>query len=258
MIGMQSVSLFALLLLCLTRYATCFRSQPLRAVPKRGVSMTLSAAATQIAIGTAAGIAGTLVSYPLETLKTKAQVEAFKISPSEAPTEIAVFKDQRDLNGLYGGVSVALVMQLFLKASAYGGYLLSLALMNTKYLKSMNFYLKIAFAAACTGLGGSFVVTIMDRIKVLLQTDTTNLFSSAAGAAEKVVAVDGAEGLVTRGLLVTMLKECLQGILYYFTLVPLIRSSLRSTYGAPAVYVYSSFAAAVAALLLYPLDSLKT
>mmetsp|Transcript_16396 Transcript_16396/g.35651 ORF Transcript_16396/g.35651 Transcript_16396/m.35651 type:complete len:326 (-) Transcript_16396:77-1054(-) len=220
-------------------------------------------AAASILAGSIAGAMGVGVAFPLDTLKTKQQVEAEKcsrieyvLSPAGTVTIRAVTSNlfttivdtwnDEGPGGFYGGVRTSMAGQAVIKATAFG--------VNNAVLHAGH---DLATAAATAGLATAFLACPVDRIKVLMQTGS---FDAESECVRSVLRTEGASGLLTTGLVPTLFREVPAYTLYFYLYGRLAASSLLGTdvLGAMAPLVDGALAGAACVVPVHPVDVVKT
>lgn len=230
--------------------------------------MMLPEAATSIIAGSIGGAAGVGAAFPLDTLKTKQQIDQegsssrieYDVSPSgevviqvgaPAPpttlfhTVIDIWNNQ-GLGGFYGGVSTSMAGQAIIKAVAFST--------NTAVL---NAHYDIATAAATAGLVTAFIAVPVDRIKVLMQT---NSFPTEQACLKHVLDTEGLKGLLSTGLVPTLFREVPAYTLYFYLYGTLMSSTILGTeaLGPLAPLVSGALAGATCVVPVHPVDVVKT
>ena len=174
--------------------------------------------------GAVAGSVGVTLSHPFDTIKTCIQDKKLK------PTT---------LRGLYRGFTSPLVGVGLEKSIVFGMYT------NTqKMLGSSNFGIPVAGAIA--GFFASFIVTPVERIKILLQTN------------HKYQSIQFSPKYLFRGLSATFTRE-MPGFAIYFTFYEKMKQQI---YGNKitnlGAFVLGGLAGALAWCFIYPQDCIKT
>lgn len=221
-------------------------------------------AVTSLLAGSIAGAVGVGAAFPLDTLKTKQQVEIencsriqYDISPSgemsikRAPPSsvldtIAETWSSQGLAGFYGGVQTSMVGQALIKATAFS---VNNAALHADYT--------LVAAAATAGLVTAFLAVPVDRIKVLMQTGS---FDSELECFQSVLKSEGIKGLLTTGLVPTLFREVPAYTLYFYLYgIFMSSSSLGSeALGAMAPLVSGALAGAFCVVPVHPVDVVKT
>ncbi len=228
------------------------------------ISLMMPEAATSLLAGSIAGAVGVGVAFPLDTLKTKQQVEMesssridYTLSPNGAlavsraaplsllETIVGVFQEE-GIGGFYGGVRTSMAGQAIIKATAFS--------VNTAVLHSG---FSLVAAAATAGLVTAFFAVPVDRIKVLMQTDS---YESELECFEAVIESEGVKGLLTTGLLPTLFREVPAYTLYFYLYGMLMSSGYLGTasLGPLAPLIDGAVAGACCVVPVHPVDVVKT
>mmetsp|Transcript_14464 Transcript_14464/g.22602 ORF Transcript_14464/g.22602 Transcript_14464/m.22602 type:complete len:339 (-) Transcript_14464:152-1168(-) len=223
-------------------------------------------AATSVIAGSIAGAVGVGVAFPLDTLKTKQQVEletCSKIEYAYSPTgEISIVRappstlwstildtmHHQGFHGFYGGVQTSMMGQALIKATAFS---VNTAALHADY--------NLATAAATAGFVTAFLAVPVDRIKVLMQSND-KLYESEADCIQSVLKAEGVSGLLTRGLVPTLFREVPAYTLYFYLYGNLMASSTLGTeaLGSLAPLVSGALAGAACVVPVHPVDVVKT
>lgn len=224
----------------------------------------LPEAATSIVAGSIAGAVGVGVAFPLDTLKTKQQVESENSSRIEyvvSPTGVVTIKagpsssllatiaetwNEEGLGGFYGGVRTSMAGQAVIKATAFG--------VNGAVLHADH---DLMTAAATAGLATAFLAAPVDRIKVLMQTGS---HATESACVRSVLRTEGLRGLLTTGLLPTLLREVPAYTLYFSLYGRLAASSVfgPDALGALAPLADGALAGAACVVPVHPADVVRT
>jgi hypothetical protein len=148
--------------------------------------------------GSLAGVVGIGVAYPLDSLKTKAQVYASTstaiVGQQQSLLDIAkiVYKKE-GIGGFYNGVAGVMVGEAFVKATLFGTNAWALS-----FFSDSPSIWQLIIAAAFSGVISSFVLNPIERVKVLMQANKS--YTSEIDCITQVVQKDGVTGLLSRGL----------------------------------------------------------
>jgi hypothetical protein len=232
--------------------------------------------------GSIAGALGVGVAFPLDTVKTRAQVMATDRKPFEdfvavdpasgtlalpppqpvgnSMTDVAdyIFKTE-GVGGFFGGVETSMVGQGIIKAVVFAvnAYMI-------EYLQAVNMFdgntnLQLLYAAATAGFVTSFLAAPVDRIKVLMQAGGSTYEGRADQAFQAVLKTEGWKGLMGRGLFCTMLREIPAYSLYFGVYGALMNWSMMTDQLGPAApLLYGATAGCLCWLPIYPIDVVKT
>jgi len=218
-------------------------------------------AATSLLAGSIAGAVGVGVAFPLDTIKTKEQVNAdsgsiidYSVSPSGEVCIVAVSErnlfssiteiwNSDGVEGFYGGIQTSMMGQAIIKATAFS--------VNTAALQA---HYDLLHAAAIAGLVTAFLAVPIDRIKVLMQT---NSFKTEYDCFRSVMDTEGLKGLLFTGLVPTLFREVPAYTLYFFLYAALM-STASETLGSMAPAISGALAGAVCVIPVHPADVVKT
>lgn len=178
--------------------------------------------------GGVSGMVGVVISHPFDTVKTHMQ------NSMKVPYNLKV---------LYRGIAAPLLGVGFEKAVVFG-----------IYTNTMN-YLKVQqcpenlihpCAGALAGFSASFIVTPVERIKILLQTNKFNTL--------KLYSIPQ----LYRGLSVTFTRET-PGFAIYFSIYNQIKEHIyNNQITLPGSFITGGIAGATSWLFIFPQDIIKT
>ena len=151
-------------------------------------AFALSPTFVNLGAGALAGSSGVFVSFPFDTLKTLSQVRSSKNLPSlirevfdeevgneqttpnphpqNTHSRIKLTPRAQGIKGFYQGVKGMVVGQAFIKSVAFASN--DWALQHTSQLATSNF-VSLVCAAMFAGFVTSFLVTPIERVKIILQ-----------------------------------------------------------------------------------------
>ena len=256
------------------------------------LSMVGPAAASVLA-GSIAGAIGVGVAFPLDTLKTKAQVLSQQRSASASAAissgnsngnantralasvsmlqTIAMVYKAEGWPGFFGGVKGMMAGQAVIKALAFSTNAATLAwLEQTVAANALSPALStitvsipptvLLLTAACTaGFVTSFVVAPIERIKVLMQASSA--YRNEWHCLTVILETEGWRGLFSRGLGPTLAREIPSYGLYFWTygwLTTSGSSMLGLDLGALSPLVFGAMSGMAAWIPVYPIDVVKT
>lgn len=223
----------------------------------------LPEAATSLIAGSIAGAVGVGAAYPLDTIKTKQQVDTeictnieYDVTSSGEVSILAVSKNNKSLfatvldiwksggiAGFYGGVQTSVMGQAIIKATAFS--------VNTAALQA---HYNMAHAAAIAGFITAFLAVPVDRIKVLMQT---GCYKTEYECFRSILDTQGLNGLLFTGLVPTLFREVPAYTLYFF-LYGALMSSVADSLGSIAPAVSGALAGAICVVPVHPVDVVKT
>jgi len=227
------------------------------------LNIMLPVAVTSVISGSIAGSIGVGVAFPLDTVKTKQQIDVetrsridYIISPSGlsvvkippnnfSATVVEIWKGG-GFEGFYRGVRTSMAGQGLIKATAFG--------VNSAILSHDH---DIITAAAAAGFITAFIAVPVDRIKVLMQSDS---FESELDCLRHVLDSEGLKGLLLTGLLPTLFREVPSYTLYFYLYERMITSSLigSEALGPLAPLIFGAIAGACCVVPVHPVDVVKT
>jgi hypothetical protein len=247
----------------------------------QSLSMVGPAAASVLA-GSIAGAIGVGVAFPLDTLKTKAQVLSQQRSASASATisgnsnaqalasvsmlqTIAMVYKADGWPGFFGGVKGMMAGQAVIKALAFSTNAATLVwLEQTMAANALSPSLSsitlpptvLLLTAACTaGFVTSFVVAPIERIKVMMQASSA--YRNEWHCLTVILETEGWQGLFSRGLGPTLAREIPSYGLYFWTYGWLTSGSMLDL-GALSPLVFGAMAGMAAWIPVYPIDVVKT
>lgn len=149
---------------------------------REGTSVNAFVDSTLLSLGAGsiAGMVGTGTAYPFDALKTKAQAYASNrdganLSLGMIDMAKVVLKEE-GVRGFYGGVFGVMFGQSFIKAAAFGSNAWALSLLESLSGASSAdspALLNLILAASFSGFVSSFVINPIERVKILMQADST-------------------------------------------------------------------------------------
>ncbi len=255
-----------------------------------GSTSTQVPAVASLIAGSVAGAVGVGVAFPLDTLKTKSQVLASQqqlmeqtsntnmtISASSSAaipvqqqqqqqldvTSLNMFQlmayihKEEGISGFFGGVKGMMVGQAVIKSVAFTAN--AMALQQLTALAGGVSNTATLLAAACfAGFVTSFLVTPIERIKVLLQASSK--YKNELDCFKAILATDGLTGIFSRGLGPTLAREvpsygiyfCLYGYLMQLSGVVAILGPIL------APLMFGAAAGMACWIPVYPVDVVKT
>ncbi|GAX15990.1 solute carrier family 25 (mitochondrial carnitine/acylcarnitine transporter), member 20/29 [Fistulifera solaris] len=236
--------------------------------PPRKQNVRVSALPTGVAslvAGSVAGAIGVGVSYPLDTLKVKAQLmipmednnlgtDGAAVYSRRAPTTydvvVHVLKNE-GVAGFFSGVKTTMMGQAIIKSVAFGVNAMALEALPGGSTTSL-------IAAACfAGFVTSFLVAPIERIKVMMQAQGRDLYrNNEILCIKAVLKTDGLKGLMVRGLGLTLAREVPSyGI--YFAVYGLLKEFSPFEF-ALAPLLYGAFSGCASWVPVYPIDVVKS
>lgn len=235
-------------------------------------------AAASVLAGSVAGAIGVGVAFPLDTLKTKAQVLSQQRSARATSSGnaqalasvsmlqiIAMVYKAEGWQGFFGGVKGMMAGQAVIKALAFSTNAAMLAFLEqTLAANAISPILSavtvpptvLLLTAACTaGFITSFVVAPIERIKVMMQASSA--YRNEWHCLTVILETEGWQGLFSRGLGPTLAREIPSYGLYFWSYGWLTGSSMLDL-GALSPLVFGAMAGMAAWIPVYPIDVVKT
>lgn len=271
-LGIRSVSAFCISPAPLSTASRQRQPRSVTTIPRGGgggcTVLSLSPAIHSILAGSIAGSIGVGVAFPLDTLKTKAQVIGQQLqqrvdttSTTDTGTsslnmfQITKLIYQTDgLSGFFGGVKGMMAGQAMIKAAAFSANTFMFNTLMESHEWGSNTVPPLILAAGFAGFVTSFLVAPIERIKVMMQASDIYTNELECGAA--VVAKEGWLGLLGRGLGPTLAREVPSYGIYF-----VVYGVLSQSFGwiGPAAPLINGALAGMACWIpVYPIDVVKT
>jgi len=236
----------------------------LATIPRGGATaLFLSPAIHSVLAGSIAGAIGVGVAFPLDTLKTKAQVIGQQASKNHSDTAsmnmIQITKliyETDGIRGFFGGVRGMMAGQAIIKAAAFGANAFMFQTLNDMHVFWANPIIPLILAAFYAGFLTSFLVTPMERIKVMMQA--SDLYTNELDCANAVLTKEGIRGLLGRGLGPTMAREVPSYGIYFVVYGLLSQTAMAVWLGHAAPLVNGALSGMASWIPVYPIDVVKT
>jgi len=244
-----------------------------------------SQAFASILAGSVAGAIGVGVAFPLDTLKTKAQVLSrqrqhdAKCNVSEGSgiaskstlspesfgmlTLIPMIYKMEGIGGFYGGVRGMMAGQAIIKSVAFSVNTLTLDLLRDIY-PALSSVTTLLIAACFSGFITSFLVAPIERIKVMMQASNSNdddnddAYSNEFQCVKIVLRNEGWMGLMGRGLAPTLVREIPSYGIYFFLYGILSQLPMAESMGKLAPLINGALSGMGCWIPVYPIDVVKT
>lgn len=239
---------------------------------------SLSPTVASLVAGSVAGAVGVGVAFPLDTLKTKSQVlgsqSDFDISASQTgASELTISGDDisnmnmwqlfgfiyrlEGITGFYGGVKGMMIGQAIIKSGAFCANASGLAFLSTHF-SDLPSTICLLLAACWAGFVTSFLVTPIERVKVLMQA--SNTYKNEIDCLKSIIENDdmGVLGIFNRGLWPTLLREIPSYGIYFVIYGLLMQLPIATALGKAAPLFFGAFTGMASWIPVYPVDVVKT
>jgi len=233
-----------------------------------------------ILAGSVAGAIGVGVAFPLDTLKTKAQVlsvqqqkDKTRTTSDASPesfgmlTLIPMIYKMEGIAGFYGGVRGMMAGQALIKSVAFSVNTLTLDFLRDVY-PALASVVTLLIAACFSGFVTSFLVAPVERIKVMMQAANSNADDASANNAPTysnefacvkiVLKNEGWIGLMGRGLGPTLVREIPSYGIYFLLYGILSTLPMAESMGKLAPLVNGALSGMGCWIPVYPIDVVKT
>eukprot|EP00607_Mallomonas_marina_P002868 CAMPEP_0182428432 /NCGR_PEP_ID=MMETSP1167-20130531/23024_1 /TAXON_ID=2988 /ORGANISM="Mallomonas Sp, Strain CCMP3275" /LENGTH=245 /DNA_ID=CAMNT_0024611355 /DNA_START=327 /DNA_END=1067 /DNA_ORIENTATION=+ len=167
---------------------------------------------------------------------------------------------EEGIGGFYGGVGGVMFGEAFVKATLFGANAFALnkiAAFSHMNVASLPFF-ELCLAAAFSGAVASILITPIERVKILMQSDKTGKYSSELDCLQQVLAKDGLIGWLTRGLDGTVIRELPATMIYFGLYSVLIHSTVGEMLGPVAPLLCGGVAGTLSWAPNYHSDVIKT
>eukprot|EP01063_Lacrimia_lanifica_P031026 TRINITY_DN5041_c0_g2_i2.p2 TRINITY_DN5041_c0_g2~~TRINITY_DN5041_c0_g2_i2.p2 ORF type:complete len:306 (+),score=20.73 TRINITY_DN5041_c0_g2_i2:41-919(+) len=215
-------------------------------------------AATHFVGGTAGGVAGILLAYPLDTLKVRMQTAGAGVGLGGCAA--AMFRDE-GVRGFYKGLLSPIAGVAFIKAVAFGsnGFFQECLQRRGNPGRKLNLW-ELALASFSSGVVTSFVVAPFERVKCTVQANPGK-YSGVLEATKSIVAREGVSKGLFRGTAVTILREG-PSYGFYFMTYDAVKQWMNCHYNGPppayALALSGGLAGVMCWVPIYPIDVVKT
>jgi hypothetical protein len=246
--------------------------------PKTVAFLILNPAVGSVVAGSIAGAIGVGVAFPLDTLKTKAQVLGQQIfdtttldttavggtadaSQKSNPSMFQIISyvyNTEGVSGFYGGVRGMMFGQAIIKALAFSTNSNALAALRSMNHEPANSSLSFLLIAACfSGFVTSFVVAPIERIKVMMQATSSGVYKNELDCLTAILRTEGWKGFMGRGLGATLAREIPSYGIYFCIYGVLMSTSIATLLGPVAPLLFGAFSGMASWLPVYPIDVVK-
>ena len=190
---------------------------------------------------------------------------------------VKLILEEEGIAGFFGGVKAMMIGQAIIKSVAFSANELALESLTNFNWDSIGLgqvvgnpeqqaaisssFMTLVLAASFSGFVTSFLVTPVERVKVMMQAQSTNA-ASYANELECIKAVinnEGLLGLFSRGLGPTLAREVPSYAIYFVVYGLLIHTSVaENNLGAAAPLVCGAMSGCACWIPVYPVDVIKT
>ena len=233
--------------------------------------------------GSIAGAIGVGVAFPLDTIKTKAQILAIQETEEVSTSTLTVDPNGRlmlqptiesnnlfdvieyiwkmeGIAGFFGGVQTSMIGQAIIKAVVFAVNAYMLDFCRDYHVMDGNQAGQLLLAAATAGFVTSFLAAPVDRIKVLMQAGGHSYQGQESMALTAVLDAEGWKGLMSRGLGATMMREIPAYTMYFSIYGGLSSWTPAAEFLGPAWVppIFGAIAGCACWIPIYPIDVIKT
>jgi solute carrier family 25 carnitine/acylcarnitine transporter 20/29 len=245
---------------------------------------------SSVLAGSLAGAVGVGLAYPLDTIKTKSQLysqeqrqrqaaDALEFSAVPLSVATATFEDvittattasskakglsmlstakivfEKDgFKGFFAGVKGVMAGEAVIKAIAFSANAKACAVLQD-YLPAEQHMIALLTAACLSGVATSFLVSPVERVKVMMQASPEE-YDSEWKCLQAIVANEGLKGLFSRGLGPTLMRD-VPGYGLYFGIYAILSQSIDL--GPISPLVFGATAGSASWIPVYPIDVVKT
>lgn len=218
--------------------------------------------AREVLSGAAAGVTGTLIGFPLDTIKARLQT-SHGAGVGALATALAILRTE-GASAFFKGVPAPMISLVLLNVTSFAFYgetrrLLGLPERTRPHPLTLDSFAHVALAGALVAPPVTLLSTGFELVKVQCQVDNrrgVQLYRGAAHAAASIIRTHGVRTLF-RGTTVNCAREAIfLGV--YFSIYEHGREALGSSLGASAVPVAGGLAGVAGWAASFPLDALKS
>eukprot|EP01038_Epipyxis_sp_PR26KG_P004277 gene4277-6057_t len=214
--------------------------------------------------GACAGVTGTLLGYPLDSIKTRMQVEAMRMSSSNITMKRAIYHiyQENGLMGFYRGVLSPLFSLTILNTLNFTNYNYFKNVIcnssNTKHEVISGW--KIGLAGSCVGPFAAIISTPFELVKTYMQLNGNN--KNSLSVTFEIIRTKGVKALYV-GHLVNTTREVTFLSTYFMVYEHLKASFLVSNHiiNLPTpitIAISGGSAGAIGWFISFPLDCIKS
>ncbi|KAL7540139.1 hypothetical protein ACHAXR_009905, partial [Thalassiosira sp. AJA248-18] len=235
--------------------------------------INLSASATMASLfaGSVGGAIGVGVSYPFDTLSTKAQVRSGKDKSNQNFVQNMgrIWKNE-GVGGFFEGVLVTMIGQAFIKAIQFAVNEITFLWLE-KHSTIQSNIIKMAIAGTLAGLLSSFVVSPVELVKIRMQAQnkqssdkkdddaSSPVYNNELDCSRWIVKNEGWRSLFFHGLGITIIREIPSFAFYFVAYGLLAKSAMADMLGGHAApLIFGAMAGWAMWIPTYPIDIVKT
>lgn len=214
--------------------------------------------------GVFAGIVGTILGFPFDTVKTKMQTNKNKYN-SMRTTFYKIATEEGFKNGFYRGIGSPLISLTFLNMLNFSSYDYFKRKLGIKESTMTNdrFNIRIILAGAAAGPIAAFISTPFELIKTQLQISHKSVLSNqipTMNSIEAAVAIARQHGI--HGLYIGHSINTTREIVFlstYFSIYEFMKSSIVLSFpNIVAIPLAGGISGAVGWFISFPLDCIKS
>mmetsp|Transcript_7397 Transcript_7397/g.12189 ORF Transcript_7397/g.12189 Transcript_7397/m.12189 type:complete len:408 (-) Transcript_7397:398-1621(-) len=189
---------------------------------------------------------------------------------------VKLILEEEGIAGFFGGVKAMMIGQALIKSVAFSANALALESLADFDWNSIGLgdvvgtpehaiisssFMTLILAASFSGFVTSFLVTPVERVKVMMQAQSTNdaAYANELECIKAVLKNEGILGLFSRGLGPTLAREVPSYAIYFVVYGLLIHTSIaENNLGAAAPLVCGAMSGCACWIPVYPIDVIKT
>jgi mitochondrial ornithine carrier protein len=233
----------------------CMSAYPNDYSDSRGTEGIWAAAALAVFCGGLGAAVGVAISYPLDTMKTKAQViGAHQNNLTFSQLCERVWKEE-GLKGLYSGVRPTVIGEARVKAVSFSANATGLYFLEI-CAPVLSAGSRVFMSACFAGFFASFIVTPVERIKVMMQS--SSIYENEFHCIRVVIKKEGFFGLLCRGLGITLLREIPEHSMCFTIYGLLMETHAAQVLGYGAPLLFGAIAGIASTIPIIPFDKVKT
>jgi len=243
--------------------------------------LSIDSTTLSIIAGAIGGAIGVGTAYPFDKLKTVSQTFASEQSDGKSLGLLSMLKlilADEGFQGFYNGVKGVMVGEAFIESTAFASNNWALShinpWLNNLFISQNNGFnsdlinysgnkdgsmIELISAALFAGFITSFIANPIERVKILMQTDSKQLYKSELHCIFEVVKSDGMYGLFFRGIEAMLLREITGYGVYFVVFAVAMKSSFAVDHlGSMSSLFCGALAGCCSWIPVYPFDVIKT